>query len=274
MLSTGVCIVKKAYNEIAGKLMILSAVFSVLTVALATLFGTGGGSTAFKIIYIVSSSIPMLAIQIILAYGIIKEKKMIIVACYALSAFGQLTILYNRFVIKSGLTGGFSESKNFETIPSALSDMIFYIAMVLLIMSAMSEIKKNGKIESGKGSLGSAAVVMFVAAAVKLARIIPIAVYADSYSAKELAKLCVCACLLAAAFVVYGIGVRNKNRSFIWMGFAFKTMASVVLMLTGSANVFSSISGTTESVFYYMGEAVFIIYLLEKSQTPQRKKAK
>lgn len=58
---------KKAYNEIAGKLMILSAVFSVLTVALATLFGVGGASTAYKIIYIVSSSIPMFAIQMILA---------------------------------------------------------------------------------------------------------------------------------------------------------------------------------------------------------------
>ena len=260
---------KKAYTDIAGKLVILSAVFGVLTVVISTLLSGTDSTVATKILVVALSSVPVFAVSLIFAFGILNKNKGLLVGWYILSVLGQITKFFEMFFIKSSVTGGFSEPRNFEAIPSYLSDIFFYVAMVVFILSAMTESKNGG--EQGKSSFGSAAVFMFIGAAFKFAGIIPIAVYSDSYSVKDIVISCICACLVAVMFILFGIGIKNGSKNYIWIGVAVEVVGRVISQFTSGANVFSNISSVISAVLFDVGEAMFIIYLLENTRSAQNK---
>jgi len=262
---------KKSYADIAGKLMILSAVFSVLTVIISIITSGSDSTIITKITVAASSSIPVFAVTLIFAFGIIKGNKVLLFGWYFVSALGQITKFLEIFFIRNSSTGGFSNPRNFEIIPSYLSDMIFYIAMALFIMTAMQKSKKGVKTDSRNSSVGSVAIIMFIGAAIKLARIIPIAVYSYSYTAKEIVINCICICLVATAFILFGIGIKNRSVNIIWVGVAVEVAARVISQFTSGANVFISITNVISSVLFDVGEAMLMICLLKNEYTSMSK---
>lgn len=260
---------KKSYTDIAGKLVILSAVFGVLTVVISTLLSGTDSTVVTKILVVALTAVPMFAVSLIFAFGILKKNKGLLVGWYILSVLGQITKFFERFFIKSSVTGGFSEPRNFEAIPSYLSDLFFYVAMMLFIMSAMQEKGKDGEHE--KSSFGLPAAFMFIGAAFKLGRIIPIAVYSDSYSVKDIVINCICACLLAAMFILFGTGINTESRNYIWIGVGVAGAVQGLSLFTSGANVFSNISNALSAILFDVGEAMFIIYLLENARCKDKK---
>ena len=240
---------RKSYSDTAGRLVLLSCFFSVLTIIMYTAQTSSGIGTLTKLVFIIISVVPVALTLLLLALGMIKKNKLLLCLYFSLDGILQV---YN-FLKQINARGGFEKLANLEMIPLYLSNFLDDAAF------------------KGKERAKPATAIMLLCGVAKLSQLALIAAFSSASTAFILMKYISCAAL-AISYILIGIGIKSKSKKLIWCSVAAAAVSTVLEAFLTSKGVACGVTSTVSLILLNLGTAMLIIYMQGQLGLPPKTK--
>ena len=248
---------RKSYSDTAGRLVLLSCFFSVLTIIMYTAQTSSGIGTLTKLVFIIISVVPVALTLLLLALGMIKKNKLLLCLYFSLDGILQV---YN-FLKQINARGRFEKLANLEMIPLYLSNFLYDAALLCLVIFAFK----------GKERAKPATAIMLLCGIAKLSQLALVAAFSSASTAFILMK-CISCAALAISYILIGIGIKSKSKKLIWCSVVPAAVSTVLEAFLTSRGAACGVTSTVSLILLNVGTAMLIIYMQGQIGLPPKTK--